>query len=86
MRREYRDCASRCQGQTVAVAQRLPTRSQRSNVRLEVDQIERALAEAHYKQTEAAPLLGLGYHQLRALLRKHDMVKSRGRLNAPTVP
>lgn len=53
--------------------------------RLEVDLIERALAEAHYKQTEAAPLLGLGYHQLRALLRKHDMVKSRGRRKAPTV-
>ena len=54
--------------------------------RLEVDLIERALAEAHYKQTEAAPLLALSYHQLRALLRKHDMVKSRGRRDAPTTP
>ncbi len=48
-------------------------------VRLEVQLIERALAEARYNQTEAAPLLGLSYHQLRALLRKHHMVKSRGR-------
>ena len=54
--------------------------------RLEVDLIERALAEAHYKQTEAAPLLGLSYHQLRALLRKHDMVKSRGERNASAAP
>lgn len=45
---------------------------------LEVDLIKRALAEARYNQTEAAPLLGLSYHQLRALLRKHGMVKSRG--------
>lgn len=44
----------------------------------EVDLIKRALAEARYNQTEAAPLLGLSYHQLRALLRKHGMVKSRG--------
>ena len=45
---------------------------------LEVDLIERALAESRYNQAEAAPLLGLSYHQLRALLRKHHMVKSRG--------
>ena len=44
---------------------------------LEVDLINRALAEARYNQVEAAPLLGLSYHQLRALLRKHGMVKSR---------
>ena len=46
--------------------------------RLEIDLIERALAEARYNQVEAAPLLGLSYHQLRALLRKHHMVKARG--------
>jgi psp operon transcriptional activator len=45
--------------------------------RLEVDLIKRALAEARYTQIEAAPLLGLSYHQLRALLRKHGMVKTR---------
>ena len=30
-----------------------------------------------------APLLGLGYHQLRSLLRKHGMVKSRRRREGP---
>ncbi len=45
--------------------------------RMEVAWIERALAEARYRQAEAAALLGLSYHQLRALLRKHDMVKPR---------
>jgi psp operon transcriptional activator len=45
--------------------------------RLEVDLVRRALVEARYNQIEAAPLLGLSYHQLRALLRKHGMVKAR---------
>ncbi len=56
----------------------LPCDIKSETTRLEVDLIERALAEARYNQTEAAPLLGLSYHQLRALLRKHGMVKSRG--------
>ena len=55
----------------------LPCDLRAETTRLEVDLIERALAEARYNQTEAAPLLGLSYHQLRALLRKHDMVKVR---------
>lgn len=50
---------------------------------VEVELIQRALAEARYNQTEAAPLLGLSYHQLRALLRKHGMVKSRGSEDGP---
>ncbi len=45
--------------------------------RVEVELVKRALAAARYKQTDAAPMLGLTYHQLRALLRKHDMVKPR---------
>lgn len=45
--------------------------------RLEVELIERALVESRHNQTDAAPLLGLSYHQLRALLRKHGIVKSR---------
>lgn len=49
--------------------------------RLEVELIERALAEARYNQIEAAPLLGLSYHQLRAVLRKHGMVKARAKRN-----
>lgn len=55
----------------------LPCDIKSETARLEVDLITRALAEARYNQTEAAPLLSLTYHQLRALLRKHGMVKSR---------
>ncbi|HET6726081.1 MAG TPA: phage shock protein operon transcriptional activator [Gammaproteobacteria bacterium] len=55
----------------------LPCDLKAEAARLEVDLIEHALAEARYNQTEAAPLLGLTYHQLRALLRKHDMVQQR---------
>lgn len=51
--------------------------------RLEVELIERALSEARFNQVEAAPLLGLSYHQLRALLRKHGMVKTRGKRDKP---
>jgi psp operon transcriptional activator len=50
--------------------------------RLEVDLVRRALVEARYNQIEAAPLLGLSYHQLRALLRKHGMVKTRSGTDA----
>lgn len=45
---------------------------------LEIELIERALIEARHNQVEAAQLLGLSYHQLRALLRKHNLVKHRG--------
>ncbi|HET7301630.1 MAG TPA: phage shock protein operon transcriptional activator [Oleiagrimonas sp.] len=61
---------------------RLPCSLKQEIGRLEVELIERALAEVRYKQTEAAPLLGLSYHQLRALLRKHDMVKPQGKRGA----
>jgi psp operon transcriptional activator len=37
--------------------------------------LRRALERAQFKQTLAAKLLGLSYHQLRSLLRKHDLVK-----------
>lgn len=70
------------EGTTVAPPEksiRLPCDLKSEIVHLEVELIERALAEARYNQTEAAPLLGLSYHQLRALLRKHHMVKPRGR-------
>ena len=35
--------------------------------------LERSLKEAKYNQKRAAELLGLTYHQLRALLKKHQM-------------
>jgi psp operon transcriptional activator len=56
---------------------RLPCDIKTEMARLEVDLVQRALVEARHNQVEAAPLLGLSYHQLRALLRKHGMVKSR---------
>lgn len=55
----------------------LPCSIKSEIARLELDLIKRALAEARYNQNEAAQLLGLGYHQLRALLRKHGLVKAR---------
>jgi psp operon transcriptional activator len=39
----------------------------------EREQLERALVEAKYKQTAAAQLLGLTYHQFRGLLKKHGL-------------
>lgn len=38
--------------------------------------IESALHSAKYRQTAAAELLGLSYHQLRGLLKKYDLPKS----------
>ena len=64
----------------------LPCDLKAETTRLEIDLIERALAEARYNQAAAAPLLGLSYHQLRALLRKHHMVKSRGRRDGAAAP
>lgn len=40
--------------------------------------LRRALERAQFKQTTAAKLLGLSYHQLRSLLRKHGMSKAGG--------
>jgi len=42
---------------------------------LEVDMLKLALSEAKYRQSEAAKLLGLTYHQLRAYLKKHNLNK-----------
>ena len=39
--------------------------------RQERELLQRALRQARYRQTEAARLLGLAYHQFRALCRKH---------------
>jgi psp operon transcriptional activator len=42
----------------------------------ECDLLQRALRRAQFKQTLAAKLLGLSYHQLRSLLRKHGLAKA----------
>ncbi len=39
------------------------------------DLLQRALERAQFKQTTAAKLLGLSYHQLRSLLRKYELSK-----------
>ena len=43
----------------------------------ESDLLTRALHEARHNQRAAAKRLGLGYHQLRNLLRKHDLMPAR---------
>jgi psp operon transcriptional activator len=40
----------------------------------EISLLRGALERAQYKQTVAAELLGLSYHQLRGLLRKHELI------------
>ncbi len=42
----------------------------------EVKLLRRALERAQFKQTVAARLLGLTYHQFRSLLRKHNLLKA----------
>jgi len=42
---------------------------------LEEEMIRLAMQEAKYKQSEAAKLLGLTYHQLRAYLKKHNLME-----------
>lgn len=39
----------------------------------EKDLVEKALAQARFNQRRAAGLLGVTYHQLRAMLKKHDI-------------
>jgi psp operon transcriptional activator len=41
----------------------------------EVRLLRAALAQAQFRQTRAAEILGLNYHQLRGLLRKYDLLK-----------
>ncbi len=45
----------------------------------EIDWIEKAMSRGRFNQRRAADLLGLSYHQLRALLRKYDLLGKYGR-------
>ncbi|MEE9141654.1 MAG: phage shock protein operon transcriptional activator [Gammaproteobacteria bacterium] len=47
--------------------------------KLEIELVERAMQLSRFRQPRAAELLGLSYHQLRALLRKHELVERYGR-------
>lgn len=46
---------------------------------LEKKMIELAMREAQFNQAKAAKLLSLSYHQLRAYLKKHDLLEQYGR-------
>ncbi len=48
----------------------------------EVTLIEQAMQQAPFHPPRAAELLGLSYHQLRAALRRHDLVERFGRARA----
>ncbi|HEX7339620.1 MAG TPA: phage shock protein operon transcriptional activator [Rhodanobacteraceae bacterium] len=62
-------------GATAPADVALPCDLKAEVAKLERRLIDKALQAAHFKQTDAAPLLGLTYHQLRALLRKHAQGK-----------
>ena len=47
--------------------------------KMEAHLVREAMKKARFRQPEAAKLLGLSYHQLRALLRKHDLQDELGR-------
>ncbi|MDO6706598.1 phage shock protein operon transcriptional activator [Photobacterium sp. 1_MG-2023] len=57
-------------------APKLPIDLRNYQASQEVSLINQALVQSKYNQRKAAQLLGLSYHQLRGLLRKHDMVGS----------
>jgi psp operon transcriptional activator len=50
----------------------------------EIRLIEQALQAARYNQKQAAPLLNLSYHQLRAYLRKYDLIERFSRQRRPS--
>jgi psp operon transcriptional activator len=54
----------------------LPDDFRQAVAEFEQQVLRRALERAQFKQTTAAKLLGLSYHQLRSLLRKHALTKS----------
>ena len=59
-----------------AAAEVLPNDFRSSVAEFERSVLRRALERAQFKQTTAAKLLGLSYHQLRSLLRKHGLAKA----------
>ena len=46
---------------------------------MEVHLVRAAMKKARFRQSEAAKLLSLSYHQLRGLLRKHNLQDELGR-------
>jgi psp operon transcriptional activator len=62
----------------VSADQPLPNDFRSAVADYEAQLLRRALERSQFKQTVAAKLLGLSYHQLRSLLRKHNLAKSGG--------
>jgi psp operon transcriptional activator len=60
---------------TVAVDTTVPSDFRAAVADFERQVLRRALERAQFKQTVAAKLLGLSYHQFRSLLRKHGLAK-----------
>ncbi len=60
-------------------SRRLPVDLKQVLAGTEIALIEEAMQQAAYHQPRAAELLGLSYHQLRAALRRHDLVERFGR-------
>jgi len=57
----------------------LPTDLKGEVATLEKQLVDQAMRASQYRQPQAAELLGLSYNQLRAMLRKHDLVERYGR-------
>jgi psp operon transcriptional activator len=53
----------------------VPTDFRAAVANFERQVLRRALERAQFKQTVAAKVLGLSYHQFRSLLRKHGLAK-----------
>jgi psp operon transcriptional activator len=62
-----------------AALQTLPDDFRGAVATFESDLLTRALKDARHNQRAAAKRLGLGYHQLRNLLRKHGLMPARGK-------
>ena len=57
----------------------LPVDLKQAVTKLEMQLVHQAMSSSRYNQKQAARLLGLSYHQLRALLKKHDLLSKYGR-------
>jgi psp operon transcriptional activator len=69
------DASAESSGATRPAATRWPLDLRAAVSDYEKQLVAEALQRAHYKQTTAAELLGLSYHQLRGLLKKYGLPK-----------
>jgi psp operon transcriptional activator len=70
---------SAVQSQSGASAVDLPTDLKDQVANLEKRLIDQAMQASRYRQPQAAELLGLTYNQLRAMLRKYELIERYGR-------